>query len=250
MEKEYRNQRFRQQYEHAMEATSICLDVPKWVADEKLAALLATPVASGPAALGEFAARVLGRVSTEVLVHGNADAAQAAEIAAQLDAALPHAPLPPAEYPELRAVELAAAAYLRRQVSPNPEEVNSGVEVVYVAGVETARLLARLRLIAHLMRDQAFDTLRTKESLGYLVWTEIYRRGKDRVIVSFCVACGHGPSYLDSRIEAFLKTFREYMSALTEAEVEENKTALRETLLEKDKNLSEENQRYWREVRK
>ena len=58
------------------------------------------------------------------------------------------------------------------------------------------------------------------------------------------------PDYLNERIEAFLVTFRAKLEEMPDSEFLENREAVIEKLLEKDKNLTEESYRYYSQITK
>ena len=57
---------------------------------------------------------------------------------------------------------------------PNPDNVNSGIEYFcQVSSVTDAGNRACLQLLSQIGREKAFDFLRTKLQLGYLIWSGI-----------------------------------------------------------------------------
>jgi insulysin len=57
---------------------------------------------------------------------------------------------------------------------PNVENVNSGIEYFcQVASVTDTQKRARLHLLAQIGREKAFNFLRTKLQLGYMVWSGV-----------------------------------------------------------------------------
>ncbi|KAL5365878.1 Metalloenzyme, LuxS/M16 peptidase-like protein [Aspergillus floccosus] len=74
--------------------------------------------------------------------------------------------------------------------------------------------------------EPAFDQLRSKQQLGYVVWSE----------------------YLESRIDAFLSSFRKSLQDMTEEELEEHKRSVINKQLEKPKNLGSETSRFWTHI--
>ena len=60
------------------------------------------------------------------------------------------------------------------KIVPNPENVNSGIEYFcQTSSVTDYRNRACLHLLAQIGREKAFDFLRTKLQLGYLVWSAV-----------------------------------------------------------------------------
>jgi insulysin len=105
---------------------------------------------------------------------------------------------------------------------------------------------AMLSLMHHLLREPAFNQLRTEESLGYIVHTAIKTSG-DRVKGLLIVVQGDAfdPIHMEGRIEAFLEAFRTKLVALSSNEFQENVESVYQNLTEKSKNLGEESTKYW-----
>lgn len=92
----------------------------------------------------------------------------------------------------------------------NPADANCAVSFTWQLGCSAdADVLALGSIIAQLMRQRAFDTLRTKEQLGYIVHSGLSLSAGAvlfRLRVQSAVAT---PAYIESRIHAFLAAFRE-----------------------------------------
>lgn len=91
------------------------------------------------------------------------------------------------------------------------------------------------------MSEPAFDQLRTKEQLGYIVFTGIKRLNQQVLALHIIVQSSHkDPQYLDERIESFLELYRKHL--LEECTAEQLQThihAVIEKLLEKPKNIDQ-----------
>ena len=147
-------------------------------------------------------------------------------------------------------------------------------------------LEAMSELMVHLLNEPAFDQLRTKEQLGYIVHSSLKKVNLcacvhvivvfTRIInfiyifidqyfnTNYCVDCKlgsvygihiivqsnhQGPDYLNDRIETFLQTYRATLSAMTAEEFQHNIDAVVENLTEKPKNLDDEARRHVEEIR-
>ena len=90
------------------------------------------------------------------------------------------------------------------------------------------------------MSEPAFDQLRTKEQLGYIVFTGLKRLNQQYLSLHIIVQSSHKDAdYLDNRIEAFLQVYRDQLIALSEETFKENVNAVIEKLVEKPKNIEE-----------
>ena len=109
------------------------------------------------------------------------------------------------------------------------------------------RTRALRELLLHCMREPAFDQLRTKEALGYIVSTgAIYNAGVDGMYI--LVQSERPPQYLRSRVEAFLVQFRAKLEAMSEGEFATLKSAVVDKKRERPKRLSQWAQRLAGEI--
>jgi insulysin len=90
------------------------------------------------------------------------------------------------------------------------------------------------------MSEPAFDQLRTKEQLGYIVFTGIKRLNQQYLALHLIVQSSHKDAdFLDGRVEDFLENYREQLLALTEEAFAANVAAVIEKLVEKPKNIDQ-----------
>ena len=95
---------------------------------------------------------------------------------------------------------------------PDVEQENSAIEITFQIGALDIRTEAMLYLLFHLIKAPCFATLRTKEQLGYTVWSGVKPEPCGVLSAWFIVQSKDwGPAHLDLRIEAFLETFRNEM---------------------------------------
>jgi len=107
---------------------------------------------------------------------------------------------------------------------------------------------ARLGLFECIAKQRAFNQLRTIEALGYIVQTGLISM-KNIFAFRVIVQSSDQPAYyLNSRVEAWLKSFREELVRLPEDEFETYRTSLIAKREEKPKTLNEESQRWWTEI--
>ena len=109
---------------------------------------------------------------------------------------------------------------------------------------------AMLTFVAHVVSEPAFDQLRTKQQLGYIVHTAIKRFGNTAALHIIVQSSHKNPHFLNARIEEFLTEFcTVQLPAFTEVEMKTNIHAVLESLLEKPKNLNEEFNRLFAEIK-
>ena len=115
-------------------------------------------------------------------------------------------------------------------------------------GEDTPRLTATLDLFAQMSKDSVFNSLRTVEQLGYLVWSGA---AQHRGVLSFRViiqSAEKQPALLEERVEAFLLAFRGEMTMMDDALFDRHRSAVIARKAEKEKTLSAESNRHWAEI--
>jgi insulysin len=257
----YYNYRFWQPYYHCLLGFATCLEDPRWSSEEKYTALASSSLAD----FHSFSAQLVRSMKAEVFVHGNTTAEEAKALSASIVSALDFLPLSSSQEPLRRVVSLPKGKeYIYRQHSKtmNPKEPNSAVEMFlpvgdlegYHADMDTRESSkigteSLLELMAHIISEPAFDQLRTKEQLGYIVHTATKKVGHLCGLQVIVQSSHKDPTYLDARIEDFLVGFRVKLGAFTDEELQTNIQAVVEKLLEKPKNLDQESSRYWEEIK-
>jgi insulysin len=112
--------------------------------------------------------------------------------------------------------------------------------------------VARLTLLAQIMKEPCFTQLRTREQLGYIVASGLHLTWVKSMVagLSFRVLSKtHGPEEILARVESFLPQFRnEILAKLTPEAFAQHKTSLVTNLLEPPKRLSSEVGVHWAEV--
>lgn len=128
---------------------------------------------------------------------------------------------------------------------PNKAEVNSAVVYQLHVGSNTDRpLRAALQLFAQIAHEPAFDQLRTKQQLGYIVDTQ-GTQSTGSMGFRVLIQSEKDPVYVETCIEGFLDGMKGYIEEMSEEEFEKNKQSLIAKKEEKPKNLGEETRRYF-----
>ena len=133
---------------------------------------------------------------------------------------------------------------------PNPNEPNSALTYyVYFGSNIDRRLRVTAALLTQILSEPAFNILRTKEQLGYIVgastWTAA---GNNDVGLRIVVQSERGPVYLEERVEAFLDHMKDAIELMTDEEFVEQKNGLERKWREVVKNLSEEVGGFWAHI--
>ena len=189
------------------------------------------------------------KVHAEALVMGNVTAGDADALLRDITALLGHPHLPADERVRDAGVILPSGSQLlHRTPSKNPEEENSAVEAYLQCGPDS--LLPRVvgDLVDQIVFEPCYDTLRTKEQLGYTVHSGSRLTGG---LLGFCIIVqsdNRGPVYVHQRIDAFLTAFWERLKNMPHEEFEKHRDALVQLKLQKEKTLLEEGERAWEAI--
>ncbi|CAG8464961.1 16775_t:CDS:10 [Cetraspora pellucida] len=125
------------------------------------------------------------------------------------------------------------------------KEINSAIEYyIQVGDVMDRELRAKLALVGQISEEPAFDQLRTKEQLGYYVWSTV-EEGTGSIALKIGIQSEKDPIYLENRIEEFLIKLQTIIENMPEEEYKKEIASLISKKLEKSKNLGEESYKHW-----
>jgi insulysin len=182
-----------------------------------------------------FARGFLKHCHLEGLVHGNVSAQHAYDITRMvwskthplqtnsLEATITRAPL------EKRVVQLSGGtnggsssstpSFLYRMPEFNEADTNSCVEIILQMGILDFEANSTLALLSHLIREPAFNQLRTEEQLGYIVHSSIKTSGDHiKGLLILIQSDSFNPYHVEERIEIFLANFRQRIVDMPESD--------------------------------
>lgn len=133
---------------------------------------------------------------------------------------------------------------------PNPNDSNSSLTYYLQFGSSTdARLRTTTLLLIHMMSEPAFDILRTKEQLGYIVFcSELQLSGASLLGLRLVVQSERNPAYLEQRVETFLDTMKSKIEEMEPDDFEQFKTGLQQKWTEVIKDLRKERAKFWEHI--
>lgn len=134
----------------------------------------------------------------------------------------------------------------------DPNNINSCLEYfvqVDTLGEDKRRLRVLTDLLATMINEPCFNQLRTKEQLGYVVFSG-YRQSRSYFGLRILVQSERSCEYLEYRVEQFLRRFNKTVLGdnLTDSAFAKYKEALKSKKLTKLKNLGEESARMWNSI--
>ncbi|KAF1343553.1 STE23-like protein [Delphinella strobiligena] len=197
----------------------------------------------------EFFPQALKQMHIEILAHGNLYREDALKITDLVEKTMHPKRLPASQWPICRSLVLPGGSnYVYKRTLADPQNVNHCVDYQLWTGLASDReLRAKLLVFAHIADEPCFDTLRSKEQLGYVVQsgaTMLATVAGFKIIIQ----SERHPDYLEKRIELFLHKLGKQIEEMSEEEFEKNKGAVIGKREEKLKNLNQESGRFWHHI--
>lgn len=128
--------------------------------------------------------------------------------------------------------------------SHNPKNANSVLEVFYQFTQATVEERAMADLLEQVLEDDAFNTLRTEQQLGYLVdVSSRVMRGVSGLLIRIC-SSDYPPSTLQERLDSFLSQLLRTLGN----DFQTHKQSLISIKSEPFHNLQEKSEFYWNEI--
>ncbi|KAK3902491.1 Metalloenzyme, LuxS/M16 peptidase-like protein [Staphylotrichum tortipilum] len=202
-----------------------------------------------PEALRVFQKELLSQMHMEVLAHGNMYKEDALRLTDMIESTLKPRVLPQAQWKIRRGLVLPPGSnYIWKKQLKDPANVNHCIQYfLHVGSRGDYDVRAKVLLLDQIVHEPCFNQLRTKEQLGYIVysgtWTSVTQYGFYFVIQSEKTA-----PYLETRIEEFLKTVATTLEEMSEAEFESNKRSIMDKRLERLKYMEQESNRHWTHI--
>lgn len=193
-----------------------------------------------------FAPQLINQAHIEIMAHGNLYREEAKKVATLVETTLRPRALPVSQWQLKRNMILPPGSNaVYKTTLADPENVNHGIEYYLQIGpVMDQELRAKLQLFAQITEEPAFDQLRTKEQLGYVVWSGV-RPAATTMGYRILIQSEREPEYLETRCDAFLLKMRTYVEDMSSDDFDGHKRSLITKRLERLKNLDSETGRLW-----
>ncbi|XP_034948180.1 insulin-degrading enzyme isoform X2 [Chelonus insularis] len=242
-----------QPYQHAVYYLAVLLADQVWTKEELLEATTYLTVER----LEEFVPQLLSKLHIECLVHGNITEAEALETVKLVESELTGdsqndkksrimVPLLPQQLLLRREISLENGANFLYKIE-NKLHKSSCTEVYYQSGLQSTESNMHLELLAQIMSEPCFNILRTKEQLGYIVYSGI-RKSNGAQGLRIIVQSDRHPSYVEHRIETFIESMLDRLVNMSDEEFNRHKTSLATRRLEKPKMMSILSGMFWSEI--
>ncbi|BGP38130.1 metalloprotease [Rhodotorula kratochvilovae] len=240
----YENFRLEQPFQHVGVDAAHLTTAVSYLLEDKLAAL--TEVT--PANVQAHAARVLGRMHIESLVHGNMTREEALALAKSVEETFKPQPLSVEELKSRQALVVPPGQWLARRPVSNPLDANTAVEqFTYVGDLYDDELRARLSVFGTMMREPLFDDLRGKQQLGYIVSSGA-RKSIAFMGLRVIVQSERDGPFVESRINAFWDDFRVKLDEMSEEEFDKYKQTVINRKTEDHKAMWQESSALWVDI--
>lgn len=189
-------------------------------------------------------------VFVQTLVHGNFTHSVAVEVGKTIEGyfsefeSIETSKEEVAKRVNFRSFQLALGEEARYELDlQDPDNINSCLEYfIQVApfGKDNARLRVLTDLLSTIIHEPCFNQLRTKEQLGYVVFSG-FRQSRSYFGIRFLIQSERTCDYLEFRVEKFLDKFRKKnLAELSDDAFAKFQQALKSKKLTKLKNLHEE----------
>ncbi|KAJ7311450.1 Metalloenzyme, LuxS/M16 peptidase-like protein, partial [Mycena albidolilacea] len=189
---------------------------------------------------------LLSEVQMRILVTGNMYKDEAIKIAEMAEESLGASKLAPSELNDRALILERATNHTWTSIIPNPNQANSALSYyVHFGSIVDQRLRVTSSLLTQILQEPAFNVLRTKEQLGYIVSSSGWLlAGQSEKGLRIVVQSEKRPGYLEDRVEAFLEGMKATIEEMTPEIFAEHKESLKKRWTEAEKNMTEEASRF------
>ncbi|KAH6565205.1 hypothetical protein BASA62_007439 [Batrachochytrium salamandrivorans] len=241
--KSYRNLDIEAPESHAIYRVNQITQGRLFTHEEKLQAL--EPLTS--ADVQTFFPKLFERMHIQQLAHGNISKQRAIDIGNILLSRLNPKALPESQRLQSMLTKQIpeGSSYIHIRDVPNAENVNSAIEyILQVGSLSDQYIRTHLSILSQIGHEPVFDQLRTKEQLGYMVYSGI-RKQPEMLSYRIIIQSERDPAYLESRIVAFLHQLETILVEMTPEDFKKHQTSIATKMLDTLKNLGQESSRYW-----
>lgn len=241
----YRNWELQQPYTQVGDYISWLTSEHDFVVDQLHTELPAITVE----ATREFHKQLISQMHIETYVHGNLYKEDALKLTGAIENILKPRMLSKEQLPIIRSLVFPPGSnYLYKKTLQDPENVNHCIEYyLHIGSKGDHKIRAKTQLLDQILSEPTFDQLRTKEQLGYIVYSGL-RSCETTYGFRFIIQSERTPDYLESRIDHFLVQQSAALASLSDAEFEGHKRSVIVKRLEKPKNLDQETGRHWSQI--
>jgi insulysin len=195
-----------------------------------------------------FCSDLLGQMEIEIFVHGNIYKRDALRFADMAVGSFKPRPLPKTQWTIARSLSFPPGSdfICHRNLSSVLSD-NCIQYSLYLGDRFDGPARAKAFLLDQMTSEPAFDQLRTKEQLGYVVFGELYENNTS-INYGITIQGEKAPGYLEDRIDSFLAGFAKSVATMPKPEFKRYKISAAGGRLKKPNNLKEESSRLWSHI--
>ncbi|KAJ2906233.1 ubiquitin carboxyl-terminal hydrolase-like protein [Zalerion maritima] len=241
----YRNWELQQPFHQMWDYTSFLLTMEDYLVEDLIAELPGATVDS----IRVFKEQILSQLHFDIYVLGNLYREDALKLTDMIQSTLKPRILPESQWPVLRSLIFPPGSnYSYHKTLKDPANVNNCLEYwLYVGDRGDLDIRTKTLLFEQIAHEPAFDQLRTKEQLGYVVFTGV-RGGHTTYGYRVLIQSERTPEYLEYRVDAFLESMKSRLGEMSDEDFEKHKRSLVIKRLEKLRDLDLETSRHWNQI--
>ncbi len=214
---------------------------PYWTEQEKIAVIDSLTIDD----LAKFVPKFFQIVNVTVLSHGDVSLENTVARSQMLERLLKKSQfIDHVEKPTIRKLD-RTKRYLR---SLEVAHTDSAL-VAYFQGNDNSRIeRAKMALLTHLLEPDFYNQLRTVNRVGYIVYANMLTIDQTPGLLLTAQSPSYSPVEINTLYDMFISEFSNTLEAMSEQQFNALQSGLVTRIRNKDKNLSERTQRYWREI--
>ncbi|KAK1512249.1 peptidase M16 inactive domain-containing protein [Colletotrichum abscissum] len=196
-----------------------------------------------------FRKKFLAPMHLEIYAHGDLQICEADRLADLVAATLRPLKSLETQQPVSQSLIIPKGSeFLYEKTLKDPDNVSHCIEMfIYVGDNSNRSKRAKAMLLPQMVRGPAFDRLRTKEQLGYVVDSD-FRSFFSTCGISFKIQSQQRAAYLESKIEEFLRFFFDDLEGISKTDFHKHQRSLILRCLQKPRNLAQESEWIWGQI--
>eukprot|EP00752_Nemacystus_decipiens_P006180 g5577.t1 len=237
-----------QPYQHAMSNAAVATEDPRFTVKEVKDTLESIKLKD----LKPLVSKVFGQGEGLGLVQGNLQFRDVDTFMKGIIRYFTLQPLPETARPEKKVVRFprtpVGSGSLIRRREQNEKNDNSASQILFQVSDRSTENRVLAQLLMSIMEDPYYDSLRTKQQLGYLVFSGVKVVEGVSLVYLLVQSAERDPAYITDRSLEFLEGFRQELVDLPTSKLRDYAGGLVDRKLEPDRRLSSEAERNWSEI--
>jgi secreted Zn-dependent insulinase-like peptidase len=132
--------------------------------------------------------------------------------------------------------------------NPIPGDANNAIVNSYQYGVPDVSQRVKILMLGKMISNPVYDTLRTKEQLGYVVFGGMMQHLSVLELRIIVQGEKESPDPIDVKIEAVLDSFTASLHNISNGEFHKWKASVRSSMSKEDQNMGQEADRFWAQI--